>query len=201
MGQVREYLRRTRRSLQRDNLISRRTDRTEARLFRLFVTVMVLLVPVSLWVGATTWSEQSTLADIQQAQRTKITATVAGAPVTDDTLDQGAWGTAAPVVSYDVPVTWEWSGQEKTGTLASTSSPEPGAEITAWIDRRGELTTPALTHAAAQFSGILTGLALFVFVAVIAGSLFGFAQWRIDRTRSLEWSRDIEEFLGSTSSR
>lgn len=69
-----------------------------------------------------------------------------------------------------------------------------------WVDRAGAVTLQPMSVSAAEFSSVLAGVAVYMFALIIACGLFALAHWGIDRARSREWSRDIEAFLGSTSS-
>lgn len=190
-----EYLRRTRRGLRARSPLVRRTDRLEARLFMLVVVVLVAMVPVS-WLAANAmWTSQSELARQQQAERVPVTATLDADPVSNAT----GWGESTYYAT--APVTWTWQSEQRHADVTADSDLQTGDELEIWVEARtGEQTTPPLTFSAAQFSSILSGVALWVFTAVFAVGLFMLAQWRIEVRRSREWSRDIEAFLGSTSS-
>lgn len=190
-----EYLRRTRRGLRAQSPLVRRTDRLEARLFTLLVTVLVVMVPVAVVAASSLWTSQLALAQQQQSERVSVTATLDSDPVGNVT----GWGESAHFAT--APVTWTWGTERRHADVTADGDLKAGEEVAVWVDARsGEHTLPPLTDSAAKFSSVLAGISLWTFSAVAAVGLFALARWRVELRRSREWSRDIEAFLGSTSS-
>ncbi|WP_232284664.1 Rv1733c family protein [Rhodococcus sp. R1101] len=189
------YLRRTRRSLRRRDPLVRRTDRLEARCFTLMVAVMALLIPVAVWVSATMWSSQLELSEKQNAERVAVTAVLDA----DASSDSSGWGETVKISS--APATWGWGDETRQALVQVDSLATAGSEVPVWVDASsGEYTQPPLTTSAAKFSAVLSGVSLWTFSFVAVAGLFALAHWRLEVRRSREWSRDIEAFLGSTSS-
>lgn len=196
MRHTAEYLRRTRRSLRGIGPLVRTADRTEARTFVTLLAALALMVPLCLWVSAITWGDQLALAQQQRAERTTVTATLDADPMPDG----AGWGEYAHVAPMKAPATWEWRGVEHHDVVQVGGSAGAGDELPVWVDRAGEQTVPPMSDFAAKFSSVLTGFALFVFAVVGVGGIFALVRWALDRARVREWSREIEAFLGSTSS-
>lgn len=196
MTNTAEYLTRMRRVRRGANPLVRRTDRVESRVFTLFVAVLLLLVPLSIWASVVTWGNQTTLAEQQQAERATVTATLD----TDPALDAAGWGDMTYATAMTAPATWKWQGIERHGVVQADDSAVAGDEVQVWVDRAGEQSLPPMSDGAARFAGVLAGVSLFAFAGVFATGAFVFARWRIDRARTDRWSREIEAFLGSTSS-
>ncbi|WP_249265147.1 Rv1733c family protein [Rhodococcus pyridinivorans] len=189
------YLRRTRRSLRRRDPLVRRTDKLEARCFTLMIAVMAILIPVAVWVSATMWSSQLELSEKQNAERVSVTAVLDA----DALSDSSGWGETVKISS--APATWGWGDETRHALVQVDSLATAGSEVQVWVEAStGEYTQPPLTTSAAKFTAVLFGVWLWTFSAAAAAGLFALAHWRLEVRRSREWSRDIEAFLGSTSS-
>ena len=161
----------------------------------LLVAVMALLMPVAVWVSATMWNSQLELSEKQTAERVAVTAVLDA----DAMGDSSGWGETVRLAS--APATWGWGREERHAVVQVDSMATAGSEVQIWADTRsGEYTRPPLTTSAAKFTAVLSGVSLWTFSAAAAGGLFALARWRLEVRRHREWSRDIEAFLGSTSS-
>lgn len=196
MTSTTEFLRRTRRSLRGRSPLVRGTDRVEARIFSLLVAVMLIMIPVAGIVIANVQSSQVAVAQQQLAERAMVTATLDADPV----VANSGWGEYSYIAPSTAPATWKFRGVEHHGDVQITGSEVAGDEVQVWVDRAGAVTLQPMSVSAAEFSSVIAGVATYMFTLVIASSLFALAHWRIERARSREWSRDIEAFLGSTSS-
>ncbi|MEE2030724.1 Rv1733c family protein [Rhodococcus chondri] len=190
------YLRGMRRGVRSRNPLVRRTDRLESRIVGALVAALLIMLPVAVWIGSATWGNQVALAERQLAERTSVTATVDTGP---EAADVG-WGEFAYATPAVAAVSWEWGEQPRHGLAQVGSGTAAGTEVLVWVDRDGEQTTMPLTVSAAKFSSVLVGVSLWILAALLAAGVFAFAHWRIDHRRTRDWSRDIEAFLGSTSS-
>jgi hypothetical protein len=190
------YLRGMRRGVHTRNPLVRRTDRLESRIVSVLLAAVLIMLPVAVWIGAATWSNQVALAERQLAERKSVTAVVDEEPGAVD-VGWGEFAYAAPAVAS---VSWQWGDRMRHGLAQVDSAATAGTEVPVWVDRNGEQTSMPLTVPAAKFSSVLVGMSLWFFAAVLAAGVFAFAHWRIEHRRDREWSRDIEAFLGSTSS-
>lgn len=157
---------------------------------------MLIMVPVSGVVIANVQSTQVAVAQQQLAERTMVTATLDADPVMAD----AGWGEFSYIAPSTTSATWQFRGVEHHGDVQITGSEVAGDEVQVWVDRAGAVTLQPMSVSAAEFSSVLAGVAVYMFALIIACGLFALAHWGIDRARSREWSRDIEAFLGSTSS-
>jgi hypothetical protein len=99
------------------------------------------------------------------------------------------------------PATWRWGDETRHDLVQVDDMATSGSEVEIWVDARsGEHTRPPMTTSAAKFTAVLSGVSLWTFSAVGVSGLFALAHWRLEVLRSREWSREIEAFLGSTSS-
>ncbi|UYP19146.1 hypothetical protein OED52_00675 [Rhodococcus sp. Z13] len=189
------YLRRTRRSLHRRDPLVRHADRIEARCFSLLLAVLVALVPVAVWLSATMWTSQLAISEQQHAERTTVTATL------DETAASDATGWGETVQFASAPATWEWNKSQRHAVIKVDGMLPAGSDVQVWVDKdTGEYADPPLSTFAAKFTAVLAGVALWTFTATVLVSMFALVRWRLDSHRSREWSREIEAFLGSTSS-
>ncbi len=190
------YLRTARRSSRRRNPLVRRTDRIEARLTALLAFVVVAMIPLAIWVGAATWDTQLALSAQQTAERTVVTATTEGTPTTV-AATYGDYGVSD---SATVEASWTWGRETRNGTIQVDSTTAPGSQVPVWVDADGNQSLPPMSATSAKVSAVLVGVSAWVGTALVAGGLFAVARWRLDLARARQWSRDIEIFLGSTSS-
>lgn len=190
------YLRTARRASRHRNRLVRTTDRIEARLTTALVLFVVAMIPMTVWAGARVWDTQLELSAQQLAERTLVTATTDGTP-------------ELPVVVYsefaipgplEVPASWTWGHETRHGTITVDTSLPSGSRTQIWVDAVGEPALPPMNAANAKVSAVVAGASGWVASVLLAGAVFALARWRLDRARTRRWSRDIETFLGSTSS-
>ncbi len=161
----------------------------------MLVAVMVMLIPVALWVSATMWDSQLEQARAEAAERVTVTAVLDA----DARSNTTGWGETVNIAV--APASWDWGDEERHASVQVDPGATAGTELEVWVDARsGDYARPPLTTSAAKFTAVLSGVSLWTFSAAAASGLFALAHWRLEVRRSREWSREIEAFLGSTSS-
>ena len=190
------YLRTTRRSSRRRKPLVRSTDRIEARLASVLVFLVVVMIPVAVWAGANTWAGQLELSAQQTAERSQVTATTEDTPETPDAT-YGDYAFAAP---SSVPASWTWGRETRHGNIQVDAATAAGSQVQVWVDANGNQTLPPMSVTSAKVSSVLVGVSAWIGTMLVAGAIFAIARWRLDLARARRWSRDIEIFLGSTSS-
>jgi len=179
------------------NPLVRRTDRLEARWFAALVAVVLLLIPCAGWAAAHSWSAQVATAEQQLADRITVTATLDSAPE----APTANWGESGYLAPAPAPATWGWGDETRHGIAQVDGSLQPGAEVPVWVDARsGEMVAAPLTLASAKISSVFVGIFLWAFSSAVLIMMFSAMIWRLERHRRREWSREIDAFLGSTSS-
>ena len=192
-----DYLDRMRRSRRGGNPLVRRADRIEAWLFFVLLTTLALMIPVAGFIGAGSWQSWVALAEKQSTERTPVSATLESAP---DPAAPGG-GEVASSVTAPAPATWQWGDEQRRAVVPVDSWSVTGGDVTVWVDARsGELADPPLTVGAAKVSAVCAGVFLWALSVALAITMFESARWGLERTRRRRWNREIEAFLGSTSS-
>lgn len=191
------YLRRMRRSMRAGDPLVRRTDRIEARWFAALVALILLLIPCAGWTAAHSWSSQVTVAEQQLGDRITVTATLDSAPEAPAVN----WGESGYLALASAPATWGWGDETRHGLAQVDGSLQAGAEVPVWVDARsGDMVSAPLTLSAAKVSSVFVGVFLWTFSTAVLCLMFSVVAWRLERHRRREWSREIDAFLGSTSS-
>jgi len=161
------------------------------------LTTLALTIPVAGFVGAGSWQSWVALAEKQSTERTPVSATLESAP---DPAAPGG-GEVASSVTAPAPATWQWGDEQRRAVVPVDSWSVTGGDVTVWVDARsGELADPPLTVAAAKVSAVCAGVFLWMLSVALAITIFESARWGLERTRRRRWNREIEAFLGSTSS-
>lgn len=190
------YLRTARRSSRRRNPLVRRTDRIEARLTSVLVFLVVAMIPVAVWTGALTWDTQLALSAQQTAERSLVTATTEGTPE----APAASYGDSTIAGPATVPASWTWGHETRHGNIQVEVTTASGSRVAVWVDADGHQTLPPMSPTSAKVSSVLVGVSGWIGAVLVAGAVFAVARWRLDLARARRWSRDIEIFLGSTSS-
>ncbi len=193
-----DYRRRMRVSRRGGNPLVRRTDRIEAWLFSGLVAAIVVAVPLAALVTSGSWGSWVAVAEQQYAQRITVSATRDAAP---DPATAG-WGeTGYLAAPSPAPATWQWGDEQRRDIVPVDPASTAGTEVTVWVDAgSGRLVEPPLSVTGAKVTAVAWGLFVWTFAVLLATTLFQSARWGLEHSRRREWSREIEAFLGSTSS-
>lgn len=169
----------------------RRSDRLEAALTVGLVLLGIVLVPVAVWLGGRTGESQSALAQQQARDLRQVTAT---------TLEDAAGWTAGAEfdgVSLDtVQATWDWRDSAHRGDLTVAAGTPAGATVDIWVDRSGARAAEPITQSGATASAVTVGVFTWVMVMLLAGTGVAIGNGMLNRRRDLQWTRQLERFLG-----
>ncbi|HET7667644.1 MAG TPA: hypothetical protein VFK56_16570 [Mycobacterium sp.] len=174
------------RLLSRNPLI-RVSDRIEALVLALTVTVSMLAAPVAAAVGTAVHDSRRDLYAEQARTRHITTATIAD--------DSGAQ-TISRTNTVNVPARWSAAGTEHTGQVTAHSPVKNGDQVAIWVDHNGALTDEPTPTTRAAVDAVTAAVAMWAGVAAAAVILFAGARKACDRFRVVGWQHDIDVLVG-----
>lgn len=164
------------------NPLRRATDRAEAWIRILLVTVFLVAAPL-LTIGTGRWAATTTQASARAhaAAVQPVSATVkraAPANASDPARSALAW----------VPAQWHApDGSARSGQIQAPLGTRAGSTIKIWVDNSGKVSEPPLTHAQV-LSRVITVIALTpVGLALALALLLGVVTRLLQRRRLLAW--------------
>lgn len=173
----------------------RRSDRIEGFMSFGLIIFAILLLPLAVWAGAATASSQNALIAKQSAELHSISATT--------TADSKQ--TTASTADYIAPTTemasaqWNWNGRVHTGDVTVDSATPAGTEVPIYVNDHGDKTVAPITQSAADVAAVVTGV--FTWFSVMSLLVIAFMLVRVflDRSRSVQWDRDLRAFLDANA--
>lgn len=169
----------------------RRSDRLEAALTVGLVMLGIALVPVAVWLGVRTDENQSALARQQAHDLRQVTATTLE--------DATGWRAGADLETASlgtVPATWDWRESTHRGDLTVSAGTPAGSPVEIWVDRSGARAPEPVTEAGAAVSAVTVAAFSWVMVMLLAGAGVAIGNGMLNRRRDLQWTRQLERFLG-----
>ncbi|OBI79076.1 Rv1733c family protein [Mycobacterium asiaticum] len=157
------------------NPLIRRSDRIEALVLALAVTVTLLAAPVAAAVGTAIHDSRARSHAEQAQSRISVEATVLDRPARSDST----W----------VQARWFAAGAEHTGLVQSERAPKPGEVIDIWVNPDGSYVGPP--HMSAAREAVLVALAIWLNVAVAAAALFAGTRAACNRARDADWRPEL----------
>lgn len=166
------------------NPLIRPSDRIEALVLVVAVTVSLLTVPIAAAVGTAVHDSRSRLYAEQAQSRHTVTATVIG-----DSHDESPQSTTVMV-----PARWFAAGAQHTGDVLATRPTRLGDEIEIWVDTEGSAVgRPSNT---ALDEAVSVGLAIWCAVSLSAAAVFVAARVALARGRDARWQQDFDSLVG-----
>jgi hypothetical protein len=171
----------------RRNPLVRVTDRIEALVTAVAVTVSLLAIPVAAAIGTAVHDSQRDAYAQQHHNRHLVTATI-----TDDTAAQRVSRTNTVTMA----ARWSTAGAEHTGAVTTQSATKPGDHVTIWVDNNGALTDEPTPTSRAGVDAVTAALFMWAAVTVAATILLAAVQAVCDRIRAIQWQHGIDTLVG-----
>jgi hypothetical protein len=171
----------------RGNPLARPTDRWQARLRVLLITLGMLMLPLAATVGSLVTADGLHVADVQARDRSSTVAVLtADAPALQFT--EGG----APVSTSDL-VAVDWfapEGSPRTGALTAAPGMLAGSTMRIWVDHSGNLVGAPTTSSAAVTGGVVVGVGMILSWGLVLILVLGASGVVLDRKRRADWDRD-----------
>ena len=175
------------------NPLLRDCDVRQARIKHWVTALLILMVPVSLWIGAAAHTDQQQRLEDQKSSIHQVTATTTAvaesAPVAS--TEFGSSGAAATAVD----ARWVHRGVEHTGRVSVDTGSPAGTTTQIWVDNSGNLTMRPLTSSDVVAAAIFNTIGSWVLVASLLIGFHHLMRFRYDGQRDAEWDRDIADLL------
>ncbi|WP_084054517.1 Rv1733c family protein [Mycobacterium avium] len=166
------------------NPLVRVSDRVQALILVLAVTVSLAAVPVAATIGTAVHESRSRVyAEPSQAWRT-VTATAVGDSHPRRDLD-------SPTVR--VPARWQYAGAEHAGDVIAPLNVKAGDTVEIWVDDTGSPVTPP--DRTALDEAVAFAVVSWCAVSLPAAALFAAARAALDRRRYAAWQRDFDRLV------
>ena len=175
------------------NPLLRDCDLRQARIKHWVTALLILMVPVSLWIGATAHTDQQQRLEDQKSSIHQVTATTTAVaestPVAS--TEFGATGAAATAVDSR----WVYRGVEHTGRVSVDTGSPAGTTTQIWVDNSGDLSMRPLTSSDVVAASIFNTIGSWVLVASVLIGFYHLMRFRYDGRRNAQWDRDIADLL------
>ena len=177
------------------NPLLRDCDVRQTRIKHWVIALMVVMIPVSLWIGASAHTAQQQRLDNQRSSIHQVTATTTAAaeaaPVGSTEL-----GSTVVASSTSVDSRWTYQGVEHTGLVSFDTGSPVGTTTPIWVDNNGDRTVRPLTSADVTTAYIFDTIGSWVLVATVLLGFYHLMRLRYDGMRYAEWDREIADLLG-----
>lgn len=175
------------------NPLLRDCDVRQARIKHWVTALLILMVPVSLWIGATAHSDQQQRLEDQKNSIHQVTATTTAVAesVPAVSTELGASGAAATAVDSR----WVYRGVEHTGRVSVDTGSPAGTTTQIWVDNSGDLSMRPLTSSDVVAASIFNTIGSWVLVASVLIGAYQLMRFRYDGRRDAEWDREIADLL------
>ncbi|WP_206509203.1 hypothetical protein C5142_19145 [Rhodococcus sp. BGS-1C] len=177
------------------NPLLRRSDRIQSRVRAMTFTLLALMLPLSVWLAASTMSAQQDRVAEQQLSRHSVTAVTTTEARADAAAAPTEFG-AQTVASVDA--TWTFRGDHDGQVTAEVGTPA-GTEIAIWVDDSGERSLPPITSTDVLVATTFIGFGSFFAVGTLLMGTYAAVRFRLDAEREAEWDRAIKNFLDENS--
>lgn len=172
--------------------LARSTDRTEAALLLILVTLWLVVLPVVAVLMSVVWSGISATADDQRQSRTMTTAhLLADVPDYYSTTEYDA------AIKPTAPASAQWNtpdGRLHSGEVEAPVGVHSGEPQTIWIDKAGDVTEPPIDKGTTAAVTALVAMGFWLtWGALLAGTWLA-VRCRLDKGRILEWDRQWTTF-------
>lgn len=166
------------------NPLLRASDRVEALIAVVAVTVSLVAVPIAATVGTAVHESRSRVYAEQAQSRRAVTATAIGDQHPRRDLDK-------PTVT--VPARWFDGGAEHTGDVVAPLNVKIGDEVEIWVDDKGSVVDPP--QRTAHDEALAFAIATWWAVTLSAVAMFAAVRIAVDRARYARWQRDFDSLI------
>ena len=176
------------------NPLLRDCDVRQARIKHWVAVLLVVMIPVSLWIGLSAHAGQQQRFENQRGSIHQVTATTTATtePTSAAATEYGLSGTPAATA---VDSRWVYQGVEHTGRVSVETGSPIGTTTQIWIDSSGDLSVRPLTSTDVVAASLFSAIGSWVLAAVALIGFYHVVRYRYDGRRIDEWDRDIAELL------
>ncbi|MGA9870538.1 MAG: hypothetical protein WBQ44_05260 [Rhodococcus sp. (in: high G+C Gram-positive bacteria)] len=178
------------------NPLLRNSDRIQARIKAIVVTLTIVMLPIAAWIGMATHAGQQDRVAEQQYSRHQVTATSTADAVMEAPIVQSDFGTTS---TTSVDATWTFRGAEHTGSVPLEAGTPAGARTDIWVDNDGVRTSQPIASSDAVAAGLFTGLGSLAAVTLLLIGIYVAVRFRLDTQRNAEWDLAIRKFMDQNS--
>ena len=163
------------------NALVRRSDRLESAARLIAVVVTLAAIAPAAAFGTSVLTQQSQVALQQATDRHTVSATAMAGSVIEARI---------AAVRFWSPVRWMANDVVHNAWIEGTDDLKSGDLTTVWVNDRGELAGPPLTHE--QVSANAFGAGVLLWLSIVGGMclVIQVLRWRLDRTRYADWSNE-----------
>lgn len=176
------------------NPLVRDCDVRQARIKRWVTVLLILMVPVSLWIGASSHQDQQQRLADQADSIHQVTATTT-APAETASVASTELGASGAAAATAVDSRWVYRGVEHTGRVSVDTGSPAGTTTQIWVDNSGNLSMRPLTSSDVAAATIFNTIGSWALAAVVLIGFFHLMRFRYDAHRDAEWDRDIAALL------
>ncbi|GGF92239.1 membrane protein [Rhodococcoides trifolii] len=169
----------------------RTVDRIERAVHRITVALIVATVPLALWLGFSTYSQQEQLSDqIAASTRTVEATTLEDAP--KFTMMTSDYSTPP---SMAVPAKWTVDGIEHDGQVTVTAGALAGTKTDLVVDEAGLPSAPAASSTDITVVSIFAVIVTVITVVSVLALLGWAVRRQLDRHRDAMWDDALYRFF------
>ncbi|WP_415972991.1 hypothetical protein [Rhodococcus sp. 077-4] len=178
----------------RPNPLIRDCDVRQARVKTWVTALLVLMIPVSLWIGVDSHAENEQRLEDQRTSIHQVTATTTAVADTAPVASTEFGSSGAPAVTA-VDSRWVYRGVEHTGRVSVDTGSPVGTTAQIWVDASGKQSLRPLTSSDVAAAAIFDTIGSWVLVATVLIGFYFAMRFRYDGRRDDEWDRDIADLL------
>lgn len=178
------------------NPLIRRSDRVQSRVRSTVVTLMIIMLPLSVWFGMSTLSTQQDRVHSQQFSRHSVTATTTSDAAAGSPLVQSDFSTQS---SATVEATWTYEGVDHTDQISVTTGSPAGTEVPIWVDNGGAHSTQPISSGDAVAAALFTGIGSLFAMSLILYGIYAALRFHLDSKRDADWDLAIKNFMDENS--
>lgn len=176
------------------NPLLRDCDLRQARIKRWVTALLIVMVPVSLWIGLSAHDDQQQRLENQRNSIHQVTATTTDVAETASVAST-EFGSSGAAAATAVDSRWVYRGIEHTGRVSVDTGSPVGTTTEIWVDNSGNLSLRPLTSSDVAAASIFNAIGSWVLAAVVLIGFYHLMCFRYDGRRNAEWDRDIADLL------
>ncbi|KQU56580.1 hypothetical protein ASG84_20045 [Rhodococcus sp. Leaf278] len=176
------------------NPLLRDCDIRQSRVKHWVTALLIVMIPVSLWIGLAAHSDQQQRLEDQRGSIHQVTATTT-ATTTTPSVASADFGSSGAAAATAVDSRWVYRGVEHTGRVSVDTGSPIGTTAQIWVDNSGNLSLRPLTSSDVVAASIFNAIGSWILAAVVLLGIYFVVRFRYDGRRIAEWDRDIADLL------
>lgn len=165
------------------NPLVRTSDRIEALVLMLAVTIALVAAPIAGAIGTAVHDKRCHAYAEQAASRHTVTAIA---------VDASASAVRPNSVTTVVNARWRIDGTEHVGSLKWDQTVKAGDSLTIWVDRDGNCVGPPTPTSRAGAEAVGVAVAMWLAAAAVTAALTASLRSQLNRLRNAEWDREFQ---------